>query len=233
MRPDQLNEQELQFKKRARRRLVGAIALVVLIVTVLPMILHDRTAKPQQEIAITIPSQDSGEFNSKITSVTQGATPVRTEPINEKTEKVGTDQIVEQPLSAQSSAEKDKSEPVKTEKESHPLASNTDAKQPDEKKVNESKAIPNKITEKKTIKNDAGKNGAFWVQIGVFSDPANVRQLQLKLQEQGYKSHTEKLASPKGEKIRLRLGTFTSRAEAESVLVEIKKAGLSGMVITR
>jgi DedD protein len=64
---EQLNEQEIQFKKRARRRLVGAIALVLLMVTVLPMLLDDRSARtPQQEIAITIPSQQDTDFNSKV-----------------------------------------------------------------------------------------------------------------------------------------------------------------------
>src|SRR6476659_5812069 len=70
MPPDQLNEQEIQFKKRARRRLVGAVALVLLMITVLPMVLDDRAGKtPQQEIAITIPSQDGAEFTSKIVPV--------------------------------------------------------------------------------------------------------------------------------------------------------------------
>src|SRR5690606_17944416 len=64
----QLDEQEIQFKKRARRRLVGAIALVLLMVTILPMVLDDRsTDQPQQEIAISIPSQDGDEFTSDIT----------------------------------------------------------------------------------------------------------------------------------------------------------------------
>ena len=38
MAAEQSNEQEIQFKKRARRRLVGAIALVLLMVAVLPML---------------------------------------------------------------------------------------------------------------------------------------------------------------------------------------------------
>ena len=53
------SEQEIQFKKRARRRLVGAIALVLLMIVLLPMLLEDRVAQtPKEEVVISIPSQD-------------------------------------------------------------------------------------------------------------------------------------------------------------------------------
>jgi len=70
MAADQLTDKENQFKKRARRRLVGAVALVLLMITVLPLVLDDRGGQktPQPEIAISIPSQD-GDFNSKIIPV--------------------------------------------------------------------------------------------------------------------------------------------------------------------
>jgi len=67
MAADQLSEQEIQFRKRARRRLIGAVALVLLMVTVLPMVLDEReSTAPQPEIAISIPSQDGSDFSSKI-----------------------------------------------------------------------------------------------------------------------------------------------------------------------
>ena len=71
------------------------------------------------------------------------------------------------------------------------------------------------------------------MQIGVFSDPANVKQLQQKLLSQGYKSYTEKVDTAKGEKIRLRAGPFGTRDTAESALAKIKDSGLSGMVVTK
>ena len=51
--------EELQLRKRARRRLIGAITLVVLMVTVLPMILDDEPKPVGQDIAINIPSPQS------------------------------------------------------------------------------------------------------------------------------------------------------------------------------
>jgi len=52
------SDQELNFKKRARRRLVGAIALVLLMIVLLPMVLKERTASsPQEQITITLPDE--------------------------------------------------------------------------------------------------------------------------------------------------------------------------------
>jgi cell division septation protein DedD len=50
-----ISDQELQLKKRARRRLVGAVALVLLIVVFLPMILDSEPKPLNQDITITIP----------------------------------------------------------------------------------------------------------------------------------------------------------------------------------
>ena len=53
-------DSQLVLKKRARRRLVGAIALALLAVIVLPMVM-DQTPQPlTQDIQIRIPNQDSG-----------------------------------------------------------------------------------------------------------------------------------------------------------------------------
>ena len=50
-----ISSEELQLKKRARRRLVGAIALVLIVVVFLPMILDNEPRPMSQDIAINIP----------------------------------------------------------------------------------------------------------------------------------------------------------------------------------
>jgi len=67
----------------------------------------------------------------------------------------------------------------------------------------------------------------------VFSEVANVRQLQSKLSSLGYQSKTEKISTPKGEKIRLRSQVFNSRNDAAIALQNIKEAGLTGMVVSQ
>lgn len=215
MPPSQLNEQEIQFKKRARRRLVGAIALVLLMITILPMVLDDRAAKTQQqEIAITIPSQDGTDFTSKVVPVV----PVKPLPEssldNLPSDKSGSGNTVEElpkPQPQHSGTSEIPIEKVVQTAVAKPLAAKSEPTQ---------LAIT-----------DANKADGFVVQIGVFSDVANVKKLQQKLQALGYKSFTEKLETSKGEKIRLRTTPFPNRAQAEDALIAIKDSGLSGMVV--
>ena len=224
----QMNEQEIQFKKRARRRLVGAIALVLLMVTVLPMVLDDRAAKaPQQEIAITIPSQDGTEFTSKIVPVS----PEINSPLLPPTQAPVETKTVPSP---ESKAENSKPETA-------PASPATDlpitASKPAEKALTAEESSSteppnnNSTLEKKPADPNSNKNNGLSVQIGVFSDAANVKQLQQKLQNRGYKSYTEKLSTAKGEKIRLRVGPFATMADAESALTKIKDAGLPGLIV--
>ena len=60
-----ISDEELQLKKRARRRLVGAIVLVTAVAVVLPMVLDSEPRPVSQNINIQIPSPDSGEFTPK------------------------------------------------------------------------------------------------------------------------------------------------------------------------
>ena len=53
------------LKRRARRRLVGAIALVVLAVVVLPIILDQKPRPGPQELTVQIPSQDASPFKTR------------------------------------------------------------------------------------------------------------------------------------------------------------------------
>ena len=61
-----VSEEELQLKKRARRRLVGAVALVAAVAVVLPMVLDSEPKPTSQEINIQIPSPDAKGFTSKV-----------------------------------------------------------------------------------------------------------------------------------------------------------------------
>jgi DedD protein len=60
-----ISDEELQLKKRARRRLVGAIVLVTAVAVILPMVLDSEPRPVTQNVDIQIPSPDAGEFKPK------------------------------------------------------------------------------------------------------------------------------------------------------------------------
>jgi DedD protein len=215
MPPDLPNEQELILKKRARRRLVGAIALVLLMIIILPRILQDRAnLVPQEAIKITMPEQQTDTYSSSVVPVAPevAVNPQVAEVANEVSEaKVET----ENPKPV-----------VKVEKEAVAKVAVP--------KITEPKATEPKVAEPKATPTSTQPKAAdsFTVQVGVYSDIANVKQLQEKLKQAGYASRTEKVTTPNGEKIRLRAGKFASRQEATTALSKIQAAGLSGMVIS-
>lgn len=53
-----VSEEEILLRKRARRRLIGAITFVILSVVFLPMILDDAPQQEEQQIDIQIPSEE-------------------------------------------------------------------------------------------------------------------------------------------------------------------------------
>src|SRR4249919_1683309 len=63
--PRSVSDEELLLKKRARRRLVGAIVLVTLVIVLLPMFLDSEPRPLNQEINIQIPPQSS-QFSSAV-----------------------------------------------------------------------------------------------------------------------------------------------------------------------
>jgi DedD protein len=74
-----ISDEELQLKKRARRRLIGAIALVTVVAVFLPMVLDHEPRPVNQDINIQIPAQNAGTFTSKIVPVIPGGADAKTE----------------------------------------------------------------------------------------------------------------------------------------------------------
>jgi len=54
------------LKRRARRRLVGAVALVVLVVVIVPVILDQQPRTVIQPLTVRIPSQDRDAFETPV-----------------------------------------------------------------------------------------------------------------------------------------------------------------------
>jgi DedD protein len=61
-----ISDEELQLKKRARRRLVGAIALVLVVVVFLPMVLDNEPRPLSEDVEITVPPLPPEEAASSI-----------------------------------------------------------------------------------------------------------------------------------------------------------------------
>lgn len=80
---------------------------------------------------------------------------------------------------------------------------------------------------------DADAAGArYIVQVGAFADSAVAQAARLKLERAGLKTYTHETLTPEGKRIRVRLGPFATRAEAEKAAAKAKSTGTAAAILT-
>ena len=70
------------------------------------------------------------------------------------------------------------------------------------------------------------------VQVGAFSEEAGARSVRQKLEAAGLKTYTHVAETSEGRRIRVRLGPFNSRADAEKAAARVKALGLPAAILT-
>ncbi|ODV13711.1 MAG: hypothetical protein ABT20_01505 [Rubrivivax sp. SCN 70-15] len=73
--------------------------------------------------------------------------------------------------------------------------------------------------------------GRFVVQVGAYSDAAALREVRHRVEKLGLKTYTQVVETAAGKRTRVRIGPFTSRAEADRVGARLKGAGLPAAVL--
>lgn len=196
-------EEEILFRRRARRRLVGAVVLVVAVIAIVPMILPE--SKPRQEtqqIDIRIPTQDASGYVPKITPAPGSGV-------------AATENFDTQAAVASGAASVDKLE-VKPTIIVPPVQSVVVAEKPKDKIL--ATPAPTIAAAKPSV---AAKQ-TYFVQYGAFSEQKNANQRQTDLKGKGIHTFTEVVKTSAGDKIRVRSGPYTAREDAEKIRVKVK-----------
>ena len=198
----QLMDDEVGLKRRARRRLIGAVALAIVIVVLLPMVLDSEPKLGGQNIELRIPDKDKvGEFMPKMgmpsapVSVLVVSSPVAAPVSKVPSLPVVTDQVV-----AASQVIESKLAPVKSE----------------------TKPVGDIHIENRQPTPHSG----FVVQVGAFANADTAHQWQKKLSQQNIKVYTEKV----GGKTRVRAGPYATREAADNVYKKLEAQGLKPTV---
>ncbi|MDP3247818.1 MAG: SPOR domain-containing protein [Polaromonas sp.] len=76
------------------------------------------------------------------------------------------------------------------------------------------------------------EEGRFIVQVGAFAEPDKAREARTKVERAGLKTYTQVVDTKDGKRTRVRVGPFTSRAEADKAAARIKSLDLSASVLT-
>lgn len=238
------NDAQLPLKKRARRRLVGAVFFVSVVAVVLPMVMDHEPRQSVQDVEIRIPGQDEKPFAPKFAAAPTeksaakpaempAAKQMLVEPEAKPTARVL--ETVKDSKTGEPPVEKLAEKPVAKPEKAPEKAPDKPVAKPAEKTADKPKADDAKraaaiLAGHAADAKPAAKGGEYLVLIGAFSNEANVRMLKSKLTEQGIKTFSEPLDTPQGKKTRVRAGPFANREAADKALERMKRIGVSGVV---
>lgn len=214
----QTTEEEFNLKRQTRRRLIGAIALVLFVVILLPIVFDSEPAPATgNDIELRIPNKDNaGEFQPKIdlpeldkmASAAAAASAVESAPV-----------VASAPVAAVV--------PTPLEKTVAPAVNKA---KPEVKAKTETKAKPEakpKAESKPVAKAQAVPKSGWVVQVGAFANADTAKSLQAKLSKQGYHAYTEKA----GSVVRVRVGSYPTREAAERAQGKLEAQGTQSNVV--
>ena len=242
----------LPEKKRARRRLIGAVALVLAAIIGLPMVLDSEPSQVAQDIDIKIPSKDQSKQARRLPAAAaldpaeQIIEPVDEAAVAQKISSVTParqqgDKAVASvsPIAADSKAVEPKLAPKAEEvkapsKAAAPAAAKTESKPAakEDKEAARAKAIlegkPASDADKSQAEKKAGK---YMVQVAALASQEKITELRNKLKSAGIASQIQKVPTADGERTRVRVGPFANKDEAEKMRVRLVKLGLNGSLV--
>jgi DedD protein len=95
----------------------------------------------------------------------------------------------------------------------------------------EGKEPPKTASSAATRSGDAAVS-RFVVQVGAFAENEKAREVRLKVERAGLKTYVHVAETPQGKRIRVRVGPFTTRAEADKAAAKIKTLDLPAAILT-
>jgi DedD protein len=84
----------------------------------------------------------------------------------------------------------------------------------------------------KDAKPAAANGERYIVQVGAFADVTKAREVRLKVERAGLKTYTHVIETSEGKRIRVRVGPFATKAEADKAAEKIKKLDLPAAILT-
>jgi DedD protein len=228
-----VNDEELQLRKRARRRLVGAVVLVLLAFLLLPRLLERQPKPVQKDVAIRLPAgiESAGTANPppQINGLPPSA-PATAEPAKPGV-PAGSTASKEAAPAAKMSADL---APV-PDKTPEPSALPAKVAEPALKPVKSSEPAPVPVRQEKPaakpkaaapteppkpaakVAAASASGGEFDVQLGAFSKAENASHLVQKLKEAHFNVFSETVKTGNSSKTRVRTGPYPTREAAEKV----------------
>lgn len=173
-----------EVRIRARRRLIGAVVLVVVAVVVLPLLFDTKPRQLPAGIDMQVERQD--------------ATP---QPAAAAVDPVA-------------SARRNDSPPA-------PAPAMPGAPEPAAVQAQTPAAAAR----------PAESKGRFVIQVGAFEQAAAAREVRQRIEKLGLQSYQQEVSTSAGKRIRVRVGPYGSRDDADRVALQVRASGLTATVL--
>lgn len=278
------------LRRRARHRLIGAVALVLAAVIGFPLVFDTQPRPVSVDVPIVIPDRNkvaplpsatpAAQPASASASAAAGASAARTQPAAPSATPSNPPATAPQPakpasVSAQASlddreelvAQKRPEKPANpsvngSSSASHsiakPVATASVAKPPTTaasaaarkpapapeaapgarddgaraRALLEGKDVPKANPTAAATPPAAAGSARYIVQVGAFADATKARETRLKVEHAGMTTYTQVAETAEGKRIRVRVGPFTDRAEAEKAAARVRALGLPAALLT-
>ena len=253
---DGAGDPALPQKKRARHRLIGAIALCLAALVVVPLLLESEPSRPSSDVMIAVPSRDTplpppqpppqpadvradARADARADGARNAVVAARgiIDPVPDGTARSASDPKsgaakVSDPKAADSKAADPKAVDPKPADTKAADAKSVDAKAPSVEARKDTKPDEiQRLAEAAQARARGETVGRYLLQVGAFASQASANAAAERVTATGQRGFTEKITTDRGERVRVRVGPFPSREAAEQAREKLKAAGIEAAVI--
>jgi len=248
-------------RTRARQRLIGAVVLVGAGIIGFPLLFETHPRPIPVDIPIEITNKEKASAlpmpPARPTAAARAAAASRAAPPEMITESAGDagrelpppvetppEAPVKPPVTAADTRKPEKVEKpdkpaaVATAKPATPAGPPKPAAAPASSPADAARAralLDGKDGNKPVAKADdaaSASSARFVVQVGAFAEATAARETRQKVEKLGLKTYTQVVDTSAGSRIRVRVGPFVSREEADRAAGKLKSAGLSAALLS-
>ncbi len=240
-----------QARTRARQRLIGAIVLLGIGIIGFPLVFETQPRPIPVDIPIEIPKKDAlpplvAPPPRSALAATPVEAPTKEETTTESRSEADREAATKPRVAASSAAVASRAAPANVARPpatasagqagafaSSPerrvaMPASTPAGPPPETKRDEGERARALLEGRPVAVAEAPR---FVVQVGAFADVEAARETRQKVEKLGLKTYTQVAQTSSGSRIRVRVGPFASRDEADAAMAKAKAAGLAAVVL--
>ncbi len=225
-------------KTRARRRLIGAVALALAAIVLVPMLFDRAPVAPAGDLGLQIPDRDTPfEGRRGVPDAAKGPLkptgelPSLATPSSSTMVDATPGPTVESAAPVDSAVEPASKTPPPSKAADKPAAKVADKPKASEPASTDDPRAIAALEGRPEAAAQPDANRSYGVQVAAFSAADKAKGLRDQLVANGLRSYTESVSTAQGLRTRVRLGPFPSREAAEKARQKLKTMKLDGSVV--